>query len=109
MPQGNEWQLVCEGAERVRLWEGRPRVFSIEPTPADISTVTIYHDEFGSLSSNSVWVPKEVFKRAMHDLHPGLSNLDQRYEFSSGRQVPVGRQFDVIIDLRQLRKFRTDN
>ena len=109
VPQGNEWQLINEGAARVRLEGDRPRIFAIEPTPADISTDTIYHDEFGSLSSNSDWVPKEMFKRAMHDLHPGVPNLDQRYEFSFGLQPPAGRQFDVIIDLRKLRTFHTDN
>jgi len=118
VPQGNEWQLILAGAKRVRLessthprLEGslRPRIFAIASTPADISTATIYHDEFGSLSSNSEWVPREMFKRAMHDLHPEIANLDSRYDFSSGRKLPVDQRFDVIIDLHRLRQFRTDN
>ncbi len=71
VPQGNEWQLIVAGAKHVRLDGARPRIFAIASAPADISTATIYHDEFGSLSSNSEWVPREMFKRAMHDLHPG--------------------------------------
>jgi hypothetical protein len=109
VPQGNEWQLMLEGAERVRLEGNQPRIFAIEPTPADISTATIYHDEFGSLSSNSEWVPKEMFKRAMHDLHPSVPKLDQRYEFSSGPKLPIGQRYDVVIDLHRLREFHTDN
>lgn len=109
VPQGNEWQLVLEGAERVRLEGNRPRIFAIEPTPADISTATIYHDEFGSLSSNSDWVPKEMFKRAMHDLHPSVPDLDHRYQFSSGPKLPAGRSYDLVIDLHRLRDFHTDN
>ena len=70
VPQGNEWQLIMAAAKRVHLDGSHPRIFAIASTPADISTATIYHDEFGSLSSNSEWVPKEMFKRAMHDL-PG--------------------------------------
>jgi len=101
--------MIMEGAARVKLSDTRPTVFVIEPLPADISTATIYHDEFGSLSSNSDWVPKEMFKRAMHDLHPGESKLDQRYEFSSGQRLPAGQHFDVVIDLHQLRNFYTDN
>src|ERR1035437_6472471 len=62
-----------------------------------------------SLSSDSDWVPKEMFKRAMHDLHPAEQNLEQRYVFFSGPQLPDGRRFDVIIDLCPLRNFRTDN
>jgi hypothetical protein len=110
VPQGNEWQLILDGAKQVRLADGRrPTIFAIKSSPADISTATIYHDEFGSLSSNSEWVPKEMFKRAMHDLHPGVPNLDARYDFATGPKLPSGRHYDVIIDLHRLRRFYTDN
>ena len=108
VPQGNEWQLILEGAAKVRLDADRPTIFAIEPSVDDISTTTIYHDEFGSLSSNSEWVPKEMFKRAMHDLHPEVPQLDQRYRFASGWRLPSTGHFDVIIDLRMLRKMRPD-
>ena len=91
------------------MGEPHPRVFAIASTPADISTATIYHDEFGSLSSNSEWVPKEMFKRAMHDLHPDKPNIDARYEFDTGPKLPVGKRFDVIIDLHRLHRFYTNN
>ena len=109
VPQGNEWQLIMAGAQQVHLDRSRPRIFAIASTPADISTATIYHDEFGSLSSNSEWVPKEMFKRAMHDLHPEIANLDSRYEFSSGPALPVDQRYDVVINLHRLRQFYTDN
>jgi hypothetical protein len=110
VPQGNEWQLVLDGAKRVRLSvHSRPRIFAIASRPSDISTSTIYHDEFGSLSSNSEWVPKEMFKRAMHDLHPEIANLDSRYVFATGPALPADQQYDVIIDMRRLRQFYTDN
>jgi hypothetical protein len=109
VPQGNEWQLIVAGAKQVHLDGARPHIFAIASSPADISTASIYHDEFGSLSTNSEWVPKEMFKRAMHDLHPDIPNLDSRYEFSSGTRLPVDQRYDVIIDLRKLRQFYTDN
>jgi hypothetical protein len=114
VPQGNEWQLIMAGAkqvnlDRVQLNNTRPRIFAIASAPSDISTATIYHDEFGSLSSNSEWVPKEMFKRAMHDLHPEVANLDSRYEFSSGPRLPVDQRYDVVINLHRLRQFYTDN
>jgi hypothetical protein len=108
VPQGNEWDLIMSGAKHVRLEGAHPRIFAIASTPADISTATIYHDEFGSLSSNSEWVPREMFKRAMHDLHPEIANLDARYDFSSGPKLPDQR-YDVIIDLHRLHQFYTDN
>jgi len=110
VPQGNEWQLILSGAKRVQLnAPSRPKVFAIASSPSDISTDTIYHDEFGSLSSNSEWVPKEMFKRAMHDLHPNVPNLESRYEFAEGYKLPSGQHYDVIIDMHQLRRFHTDN
>jgi hypothetical protein len=110
VPQGNEWQLILSGAKHVRLnAPARPRIFAIASAPRDISTASIYHDEFGSLSSNSEWVPKEMFKRAMHDLHPDVPNLESRYEFSEGYKLPRGQHYDVIIDMHQLRHFYTDN
>jgi len=115
VPQGNEWQLILAGAKHVRLnGPARPRIFAIASSPSDISTESIYHDEFGSLSSNSEWVPKEMFKRAMHDLHPEVANLESRYEFSEGYRpegykLPPGQHYDVIIDMHQLHRFHTDN
>jgi hypothetical protein len=109
VPQGNEWQLIMAGAKHVRVDGARPRIFAIASAPADISTATIYHDEFGSLSSNSEWVPREMFKRAMHDLHPEIANLDSLYDFATGPKLPEGQQYDVIIDLHRLRQFYVNN
>lgn len=109
VPQGNEWQLIVAGAKRVHLEGARPRIFAIMSSPKDISTATIYHDEFGSLSSNSEWVPKEMFKRAMHDLHPEIDNLDAHYDFHLGPKLPVDQRFDVIIDMHRLRQSYSDN
>jgi hypothetical protein len=115
VPQGNEWQLILSGAKHVHLnGSARQRIFAIASSPSDISTASIYHDEFGSLSSNSEWVPKEMFKRAMHDLHPEVANLESRYEFSEGYKaegykLPPGQHYDVIIDMHQLHRFHTDN
>jgi hypothetical protein len=109
VPQGNEWQLIVDGAKQVHLGGARPRIFAIASTPRDISTATIYHDEFGSLSSNSEWVPREMFKRAMHDLHPDVQNLDSLYEFATGPLLPEGQRYDVVIDLHRLRQFYANN
>ena len=51
---------------------------------------------------------KGMFKRAMHDLHPEIRNLDARYDFATGTQLPAGQHFDVIIDMRRLRHFYSD-
>jgi hypothetical protein len=114
VPQGNEWQLIVQGAKQVHFKastadSARPRIFVIASAVSDISTASIYHDEFGSLSTNSEWVPREMFKRAMHDLHPNIANLESRYVFLSGVKLPVDHNFDVIIDLHRLHQFYTNN
>jgi hypothetical protein len=111
--QGDEWQLIVDGAKRVALpkhpGDAKPRIFAIASVPGDRATATIYHDEFGSLSTNSEWVPKEMFKRAMHDLHPELSGLESRYDFAEGPVLPAGQHYDVVINLHQLAHFYTAN
>src|SRR5580693_863445 len=109
VPQGNEWQLIVAGAKQVHLDGAQPRIFAIASAPADISTATIYHDEFGSLSSNSEWVPREMFKRAMHDLYPDIPNLDARYDFATGPLLPQGQRYDVVINLHRLQEFYVNN
>ena len=114
VPQGNEWGLIMQGAKEVRIDNSRPdarppRIFAIASSPQDLSTATIYHDEFGSLSSNSEWVPREMFKRAMHDLHPDVANLESRYSFATGPKLPSDQSYDVIIDLHRLRRFYSNN
>jgi hypothetical protein len=46
------------------------KVYAITPTLADRSTERVYADEFGSLSTDSDWVPKEMFKAALHERFP---------------------------------------
>jgi hypothetical protein len=109
VPQGNEWRLIVDGAKQVNLSAAtRPRIFAIASSPSDISTASIYHDEFGSLSSNSEWVPREMFKRAMHDLHPDVAHLDSQYDFATGPVLPA-QHYDVVIDLHRLRQFYANN
>jgi hypothetical protein len=50
-----------------------------------------------------------MFKRAMHDLHPEIADLDSRYEFSSGPRLPADQRYDVVINLHRLRQLYTDN
>ena len=111
VPQGNEWQLIVAGAKHVHLSaSARAAHLRDRSEPADISTASIYHDEFGSLSSNSEWVPKEMFKRAMHDLHPGDREHQVALRFRDrSESCRPDQRFDVIIDMRRLRQFYTDN
>jgi hypothetical protein len=50
-----------------------------------------------------------MFKRAIHDLHPEIANIDSRYEFATGPKLPVGQHYDVVIDLHRLRRYYVDD
>jgi hypothetical protein len=104
-PQGVELKLMEQGAEAINP-ATRPSVFVITPKPADHVTKHVFSDEFGSLSTDSDWAPKEMLKLIMHERFPRDHDIVHRYAFASGRSLPPGKTFDVVIDLRRLREFR---
>ncbi len=109
-PQGREFALIEKGAATIALRSDRvAKVFVITPTGFDRSTDLSYLDEFGSLSSDSDWVPGEMLAHAMHALHPNVPDLRSRYMAMSGRKLPTDMTFDHVIDLRRLREFRLGN
>jgi hypothetical protein len=104
-PQGLELSLMEQGAEQINL-RSTPSVFVITPTGSDRTTEQSFRDEFGSLSTDSDWVPKEMLALIMQELHPNLPDVTARYTFACGRELPIGETFDYVIDLRRLRTFR---
>jgi hypothetical protein len=80
------------------------KVYVITPTLDDRSTDRVYQDEFGSLSSDSDWVPKEMFKAALHDRFPGKLPKGGSYTFVSGRAEPAPNAYDLVVDMRKLKQ-----
>jgi hypothetical protein len=101
-PQGNEWRLIEDAAERLRL-EEETRVYLIRPSIEHRSTERVYADEFGSLTSDADWAAKEMFKAAMRERFPdGLpEGADYLLTTGFGPPPPVG--YDLIADLRGLK------
>jgi len=104
-PQGYEWELVLTPVMRSTFTTGT-KVYLITPTPADRATELSFADEFGSLSSDSDWVPKEMFKCALrerfgHKLPKGVS-----YTLTLGREAPAPGAYDLVIDMRKLSRWR---
>jgi hypothetical protein len=106
-PQGLELTLLEESAERIDL-RSRPSVFVITPTGPDRATERSFRDEFGSLSTDSDWLPKEMLALVLQARHPELPDVTAHYSFACGRELPAGEKFDHVIDLRRLRSFRKD-
>jgi len=105
LPQGREWVLVRDGVDGLRLKAVNP-VYFITPTADDRSTVRMHRDEFGSLSADSDWVPREMFAAAVQARFPEGIPPQFRINFAQGRTPPAAGSDAVVIDLRQLRKFR---
>ncbi|NTV56738.1 MAG: hypothetical protein HGA74_05590 [Deltaproteobacteria bacterium] len=102
LPQQEELALVEEGAKKLALLE-RATVFIIRPTIDDTCAPQRYSDEFGTLSTDSDWAPKEMLKILLNGRVPDLS---KRFTVICGRSLPAGRTFTVVIDMRRLKQLR---
>ncbi len=104
-PQEREWSMI-QDAVKDAYFKDKIRFFIVEPTIDDRSTNFVHSDEFGSLTSDSQWAPKEMFKAALRERFPkGLKN-GHTCEYAQGHKPPPEGTFDVVIDLRKLREFR---
>lgn len=102
-PQGHEWDLVRSAVLRGNF--AKPvKVFFIMPTIEHRSTVRIHADEFGSLSSDSDWVPVEMFKAALRERFGDKLPKGGSYTFAAGRELPADQAFDLVIDMRKLKQ-----
>ncbi len=104
-PQSSEWEMI-NGAVKRTTFTKATKVYVITPTLADRMTGQVFGDEFGSLSSDSDWVPKEMFKAAMYDRFPEKMPAGASYTFTSGRAVPDPKAYDLVVDMRRLKELR---
>lgn len=105
-PQGGELQIIQDAANRVVLRDQPVKIYFVWPSIADSPAEIVYHDEFGSLSTNNDWMPKEIFDEFMHERFPAMSDRERFYEIQTGIGPPSkDKKFDSIIDLRKIREF----
>lgn len=102
-PQGREWALLRDAVAAHPLAAGA-RIYIIAPTRDDRSTVRTYADEFGSSSADSDWVPREMFRTALRELFPGTT--PPPYQLDFGRREPAPGAYDLVIDMRVLKRLR---
>lgn len=101
-PQAREWALVRAGAALLPAGV-YTSVFLITPTLADRSTKRVFADEFGSLSSDSDWAPREMFHSAVRERFGAQLPPGTTYYVSLGRRPPHPAVYDLVVDLRRLR------
>jgi hypothetical protein len=105
LPQALELRLLEEGAQAIDPAK-HPWVFVLTPGQEDTPASLRWGDEFGSLSMDSDWTPKEALKHIMRGRFPALPEVNDRYTYASGGSVPKGMKPDVIINLQRLRDYR---
>ncbi|HVU36241.1 MAG TPA: hypothetical protein VHE61_22580 [Opitutaceae bacterium] len=97
-PQAIELRSIEAGARRIDPARS-PRVFVRTPTAAQHIAPRVFGDEFGSLSTDSDWAPKEMLKLVMRERYPMDPDVTRRYTCRVGRALPGDAPVDVFIDL----------
>jgi hypothetical protein len=105
LPQQLELSLLEEGLERLQP-KRQVEVFVIKPDYEDAPAPGFFSDEFGTLSTNSDWAPKEILKLLLKERFPYLRDLPKRVSFACGDRLPLKRKYDVVIDMHRLRDLR---
>ena len=104
-PQGNEWEMVLTPVMRV-TFKGPTKVYLISPALEDRSTAAVFADEFGSLSSDSDWALREMFHAAIRERYQGKLPKGFSYTVTVGHDDPAPKTYNMVIDMRKLRKLR---
>ncbi len=106
VPQGNEWTIVRNATHRL-VPQTDTRVYIVTPTLDDRSTTRVFADEFGSLSADSDWAPKEMFKAALRQRFRSGLPVKDIFTVTLGRVAPVPtKHYNLVIDMRQLKRLR---
>jgi len=104
-PQGREWALMKGSVLRANF--NKPlKAYVITAAKEHRTTERIYRDEFGSLSSESDQVAKEMFKAAVRSRFPEKLPKGGRYTVDAGRSEPADGAYDLVVDMRKLQALR---
>jgi hypothetical protein len=103
VPQNEEYRLVEQESKKLDLTRDQ-RVYVITPTPALAPAALAYSDEFGSLSTDSDWVPKEILKLIFYEKFPAMPKCRSLDHMVSGEKPPPPGSYDMVLDLRPLRE-----
>lgn len=104
-PQGNEWELM-RGAVLRADFTKQVRVHIITPGQDDRSTDRVYGDEYGSISSESEAIAKDMFKAALKTRFGDKLPKGGSYVLTTSTIEPAPTIYDLLIDMRKLKAAR---
>ena len=102
-PQGHEWTIVQSSVQRVNFTKPTT-VYFLTPALTGRSTERVFGDEFGSLSSDSPAVSKDMVKAALHERYGAKLPKGGSYTFAAGPEMPGPEAYDLVIDMRRLKQ-----
>lgn len=106
-PQAREWEIMRNATLRSTFTKPT-RVFIVTPGLGDRSTERIYGDEFGSVSSADPLVAQEMCKAVLRERFGEKLPKGGSYMIETGPVPPEAGGYDLLIDMRRLRSYRTD-
>jgi len=104
-PQEQELALI-EQSVRARPLRDEAAIFVVRPEPGGTLAPLRFQDEFGSLSSASDWVPREMLKAVIEERESGSCRPPRHCRIATGRGAPPRGRYDLVIDMRRLRDLR---
>lgn len=103
-PQNRELALLREGAHRAAQLR-EPRLYVVTANQGDSWAPLRYGDEFGSVTVDAPWLAREAMQVLMRqELGPGRQAGS--YQVAAGPEAPAAGQYDLVVDMRQLRGAR---
>ncbi len=103
-PQSNEWEMM-RGAVLRADFTKQVRVHIILAGDNDRSTERIYGDEFGSVSSESDGIAKDMFHAAVRTRFPDKLPKGGKATVTTSTTEPSRDTYDLLIDMRKLKSF----
>lgn len=104
-PQGVEWEIM-RGAVLRAGFTKQVRVHIITASLEDRATERIYGDEFGSVSSESDAIAKDMFRAALKTRFPDKLPKGGSYVIATSTMDPDPASYDLLIDMRKLKSSR---
>jgi len=104
-PQGVEWDEMRSAVLRANF-ERPVRVHIVLSSAAERLTDQMYGDEFGAISSDSDAVAKDMFRAALHARFPDRLPKGGKYTLSTSRDEPTTGTYDLLIDMRRIKRER---
>lgn len=104
-PQAREWLIVKEAVTKARFTD-LTRFYLLVGGIDNRSTDLVHADEYGSLSTVNPDAAASMFRLALLKRYPKGVPKGYKYTFQQGTAEPAEGTYDVLIDLRQLQRWR---